>query len=481
MAEPGHEIVSGTIGTGKSYWVLYKIIKSLELGIPCCYIDPKGDTYRNLLSLLSSTPQGRELWDARASKILLVNPVSPSDYILGFNAIEPMGEFLYAKPDTTALLSNSVVSHIRRQSGFEMSEANRMQNIMSAAIGTLAEGGGGNLTLAELPMLFVLNEGKNYKPFNPFVERLLGNVSHHGSRSFWENQWTVWPPHIRREWVQSTEGRIFQYLFDERLMMTVCTTHNASLNFRKIVDEGYWLFINAPYPLLSETITTMMGNIVITKLFYACMQRQVGGVSYRVILDEARFFNTGPLDVLLETSRAYNLWLTLVVQSLDQMCRMSSGSIDQRLRETALNNVRYLSVFHSVADSETLARLMFPVTGQVVTRQRDSGDFEYLPIQAEVNEHERRFGTLKPRQVILYDKFDLREPRVWKTPNVETGDFDQSKVDMFEAAHMHLTGKPAAEIRREVRERQDKVRDLLRLVETEGEREVPEAAFGGNL
>ena len=130
LVEPGHEIICGTIGMGKSFWVLYKIVKGLLYGHPCCYIDPKGDTYRNLLAFFSSTTQGQELWERYRHRILLLNPVSPSDYILGFNAIEPMGEFLSARPDRVALLADNLTSHIRRQSGFEYNEAMRMQNIL---------------------------------------------------------------------------------------------------------------------------------------------------------------------------------------------------------------------------------------------------------------------------------------------------------------------------------------------------------------
>ena len=46
LVEAGHEIISGTIGMGKSYWVIYKIVMSMIFGRPCCYIDPKGDTVR---------------------------------------------------------------------------------------------------------------------------------------------------------------------------------------------------------------------------------------------------------------------------------------------------------------------------------------------------------------------------------------------------------------------------------------------------
>ena len=178
--DPGHEIICGAIGMGKSYWVLHKIIKSFLYDRPCCYIDPKGDTYRALLAFLATTEQGRALWERYRHRILLFNPVSASDYVLGFNAIEPLQPFPNAHPDPVALLANSIVSHIRRQSGYEIGEANRMQNIMSAAIGLLAQGGRGQLSLAELPLLFTPTHaygegGKRYaEPINPLVAHQIG-------------------------------------------------------------------------------------------------------------------------------------------------------------------------------------------------------------------------------------------------------------------------------------------------------------------
>lgn len=474
--DPGHEIISGTIGMGKSFWVLYKIIKSFQADRPCCYIDPKGDTYAHLLAFFADTAEGQELWHRYRHRIILVNPVSRSDRIVGFNAIEPMGDFLHATPDRVALLANSLVSHIRRQSGFELADANRMQNIMSAAIGLLVEGGGRNLTMAEIPLLFVPAKGKG-EVYNPLVKRLLPEVRHHGTKTFWRDQWPTWTANARREWVQSTEGRIFQYLFDSRLLMTICTVENATLDFRKLVDDGYWLFVNIPYPLLSDTISTLLGNMLITKIFYACMQRPPGQRHYRLILDEARFFNTGPLEVILETSRAYDLWMTLVVQSLDQMARMRDGGVDLRLKETAINNCRYFSVFHNIADGEVLARMMFPLTGQVAIGTRASGDYDYLPVLAEKNEHERRFLRLKERQVVLYDKLGGQGPKVWKTPEVRVPTLETGAVDMFEAEHLQVIGRPAAEVQREINERQERIRSWL-LGDNEEQRRLPKASFG---
>jgi len=484
LVRPAHEMILGMIGMGKSYWVLYKIVQSLIHGRPCCYIDPKGDTYMALLNFLSSTTQGEELWHALGDRILFLNPIAKSEHLLALNAIHPLSEFTDSDPDRVALLANALVSHIRGQSGFELAEANRMQNVMAAAVGLLAEGGQGELTLAELPLLFAPSYRRSGKrsvleTYNPFVRSLLPQVKHQGTRTFWEDQWPTWTPNARREWVQSTEGRIFQYLFDERLLMTVCATGSHGLDPQRIVREGYWLFVNLPYALLSDTVTTLLGNLISTRLFYACMQRPPGSLPYRLILDEARFFNSGPLDVILETSRAYNLWLTLIMQSLNQMCRTLGGHVDEHLRDTALNNTRYLSVFHNASDGEILARLMYPVTGRVIAGYNwHLGSFEYLPVPAEVNEHERRFMRLGYRQVMLWDKMGGEPPNVWITPEVIMDPPDHPTLRRFEAAQLGRTGRSKEAILKQITTRQERVRALFEPEDRPAQRAFARMQFG---
>jgi hypothetical protein len=261
--------------------------------------------------------------------------------------------------------------------------------------------------------------------------------------------------------VQSTEGRIFQYLFDERALLTLCTAANAVLDFRTLVNEGCWLFVNLPYALLSDTVTTLLGNLIITRILYACMQRPPKSRPYRLILDEARFFNTGPLDVILETSRAYNLWLTVVVQSIEQFCRSRDGRVDERLKEAVINLCRYFSIFHNVQDGELMAHLMFPLTGQVPTGIKASGDWEYLPVLAERDQQLRRFMNLRQREMVFYDKLGTEPPRVWRTPDVLMGRPDEVIVQAFEAAHLQSVGRPVADIRAEIAHRQAQVRSIL--------------------
>ena len=443
--------------------------------------------YLNLLNFFASTTQGEELWQAFGDRIMLINPISNSDHLVGLNAIDPLSPFEASDPDRVALLANALVSHIRSQSGFEMAEANRMQNIMAAAIGLLAEGGQGRLTLAEMPFLFEPSyryEGKKRisEAHNPFVRYLLSKATHQGTLSFWNSQWPTWTANARREWVQSTEGRIFQYLFDERLLMTVCTAKHAKLDLAEAVKRGYWVFVNLPYALLSDTVTTLLGNLIATRIFYACMQRPPGSTPYRLILDEARFFANGPLDVILETSRAYNLWLTLVVQSLDQMCRSRNGRLDEHLMHTAINNARYFSIFHNTSDNETLARLMFPVTGRVIAGYNwHVHAFEYLPVPAEINENERFFMDLGPRQVVLWDKLGFEGPRVWRTPEVIMDEPDHRWLRRFEARHLAQTGAKKRAILEEISERQERVRSMFASKDKPPRRTASRMRPGGRL
>ena len=470
MIDKEHQIISGETQTGKSSRSLYQINDSFRHDRPCCYIDPKGETYRTLLAFLATTLDGQWAWETYRHRILFLNPISPSGYVLGFNALEAPSEFCSAQPDRIALLANSTTSDLRRQSGFAVSDAVRMQNIMAGAIGLLAHDQ--RYTLAEIPLLFVQTKDKG-AGYNPFVKELLPLVEHLGTLSFWQDQYAHWTSRAQQEWVQSTLGRIFRFLFDERMLFTTCTVEHARLDFRRIVNEGYWLFVNLPYSFLSDTVTTVLGNLIIAKIFLACMQRPPNARPYRLILDEARLFNSGPLDQILDTSLAYNLSLTLVVQSLTQLARTSYGVVDWYLMETALNNARYIESFRNFTDKKILADLMFPVTGLKVVGTRASGDYDYQPAAGEENANERQFTELGFRQLIFWDK-QRGKPVYAQTPDIVMSPADPATIDAFEAQHMQLTGVRAADIHSEIMARQEEVRRLLEPTR----RSAPPAHFG---
>lgn len=491
VAESGHEVIAGTIGMGKSYLVAWKVVMSFVYGRPCCYIDPKGDTYRLILSWFANDEIGQAFYQRYRDRIFFINPVSATDRIVGFNAIAPLASLPAVTVDPIALLANSLTSHIRRESGFDMNEANRMQNIMSAAIATLVEGGGGRLSLSEIPLLFRQTYTEDYAKngkgrrvadtYNPFTSALLSRLDNFGSQSFWRDQWANWNVNDRKEWTQSTLGRVFRFLVDSRVLFTTCTVENSRVDFSRLVTEGGWLFANIPYQYLTDSMTAVLGNFIISQIFLAAMQQGADKPPYRLILDEARFFNSGPLDVILETSRAYNLWLTLVVQSLDQMAQRRSGYMDWHLRDTALNTVRYFTMFHNSHpdDRHLLTDLMFPGIGDRGFEMR----FNEKPHQpARINKRrflERGLMDLQQREVIMFDKFKPK-PEIWKTPDVLLGPASDEDLAAFEEQHLADSGVPSGVINQEIRDRQARIRQYMDRHNGKGsERDIPDSDMGG--
>lgn len=460
---PNNEIIDGIPGGGKSYLVLYKILQSFNLDRPCCYIDPKGETYWQLLAILYGTEWGRKVWQKLRHRIRFVNPVSMSDRIVGFNAIEPMGNFFDQHPDEIALVADIIVGHVLRQSNFELYDATRMQDIFKAGITLLLNGGAGKYTIAEVPKLFTVtyDRKKKVETFNPFVQQLLDSCDHYGTNAFWRGQWANWSGPAKREWTESTRDRISKFTFNNRMLYTTCAVKAATLNFREVVDKKYWLFVHIPFHSMGEIPATMLGNLIVTKLHYAAMQRQMEMSPYRIILDEAKFFNTGPLERILETSRRFELWLILVVQSLTQMCRSSSGGMDTRLRDSIIDNCRYFTVFNSTNDGEIYGRLMFPPTGTVVIGRRQSGDNEYLPVAAEQAQTAAMFNRLGKREVYVYDKLSGQPATKWRTPTVNVPKVPTEELQLFEAEHMIRTGRSALEIAFEIDQRQKLVDNII--------------------
>jgi hypothetical protein len=124
--------------------------------------------------------------------------------------------------------------------------------------------------------------------------------------------------------------------------------------------------------------------------------------------------------------------------------------------------------------------MMFPVTGQEVIGVKSSGDWERKPVQAEEDEHARRFMTLRKREAMLYDKLSRSGPRILYTPEVVMEEPTQARVDLFEAQHLQLTGRPASEIMREILDRRERIQGMFSPPpEEQPARRLGTPSFGG--
>ena len=134
------------------------------------------------------------------------------------------------------------------------------------------------------------------------------------------------------------------------------------------------------------------------------------------------------------------------------MCRNASGGVDESLKETIKNIVRYWVTFHNVSDAAELAELMFPLTGNVPVETPMNGRYETVSTATELDRNRRRFMNLRQREAYHWDKIGGK-PHFFVTPEMEIPDLDAEKIADFERAILKRIGRPRVEIEAEISER----------------------------
>jgi hypothetical protein len=462
LYDPGHSLTAGMTDSGKSCLMFAHIIECFRKGIPCWYTDPKGETIDKVWAWFGFDPEGRKYYEQNKHRILPVDLCAPCDYVVPFNALSPVSDFANLKVDSIALTSDMTTTQIRKQSGFGEGDAMRMQALLRASIGVLIDGGHGRYTMRELTKLFVpFYEGKEMRIYNPFLEALLKETTHDGTLEYWRDRWPGIARRFGQEWVEPVYNRISQYYFDERVALTTCSVKHARLDFNKVINDGYWVFLNIPIGALSEEKAALVGNFCIMQLFYAAMRRgERWQKPYYLFLDEAALFNSAPLDMIMKLTRYSGLFLHLIVQHTKQLRRTANGRVDEGLREEVLALVRYWSILCDTEDADELADLMLPVTGQLQIEKPD-GRVDLANVILEQKQNAQKF-RLQKRQVVLWDKMSGERPMLWpKTPDVPLPKVSKEQVEMFKAEHLMKMGVPAQFVRDEIKDRLSKVDEMF--------------------
>lgn len=386
------------------------------------------------------------------------------DYVQCLNVIEPLERFTNIEADLVGLVASSSTHHIKKQSGYDIGMAKRLENIMRAAIGTMVQSNT-NLTLAQLPLLFT--QGKYQKgPYNNFTQWILDNVTqkmHYGVNMFWRNEWAQWNLHDRKEWVQSTYGQIFDFIFDQLALVTLCA-QNPTINIRKIVRERKSMVVVVPVQYLgSDDVAAIIGNMILSKYYMACMQENREETPIHVILDEAKVFANGPVDRILEMGLEYGLPLTLIVQSLNQFVRSPQGAYNYALLDAVLTNCRYWLVFNSyIKDAALLSEQMFALTGKVSREILEPNS--YLPAEIERNQSVMALSRLEKQHCYAFDKIGQfpRQSTEYITPWVDIPKVSDAEIYAFIAEHQRKTGGRLREsVLNEISDRYDRIMALI--------------------
>lgn len=298
-----HIHILGSTGKGKSKLMELMIREDILAGEGLCLIDPHGYLYKDIVKFCAS----KDLPDLK-KKIILFNPTR-DDYVVGYNPLRRNSKDISHQVDWL------VRAFCRAWGTEEMNQTPLLTRRLRNIFLTLIEQ---NLTLIEAQYL---------------IDQINSELKEIASIN-----------------------RLMEFLSSQR-MRRILAQKEKSLDFRKIMDEGYVLLVNLSFgQRISEDNARILGTLIVNDLFQTATDRLEGGRPFYLYIDEFSRFVNGDMARILDECRKFGLHLILAHQHLQHLKRE-----DEPVYYSVLTNAKTKAVFGGLNsdDARVMAREIF--------------------------------------------------------------------------------------------------------------------------
>lgn len=332
-----HMHIIGGSGAGKSKLMEHMIRSDIDNGRGLCLLDPHGSIYEPILKYVA-----RKRYEDR---LILIDP-NDEEWAVGINYLEHD-----SARDTTSHASQ-VINGIAKVFGGENTDVMpRLQRWERNALIPLIEK---RLTLVELSD-FV-------HPESPFLRALiLQEIENHQVLQDWE-MFENSPARERINYVESVLNRANKFAAGN-IVRRIFGQAKSTINFREAMDQGKIILCNLACTKLSDEEQTMLGVVIIDKIFQAAMSRMDIPESRRkpfyFYMDEFARYVSKDIARALTELRKFNVRLILAHQELEQL-----REDDRKVYSAVIGEPQVRLAFRvSREDAEILAKEMF--TGKI--------------------------------------------------------------------------------------------------------------------
>ncbi len=316
-----HVHILGATGTGKSSLMEIMAAQIMEQGLGLTFIDPHGDSYRNLRNLVPKS---------RIEDVTLLD-LTDATRPVGFNVLS----------GDPYLVTNQVMAVFDKL--YDIYRMPQTSDILRSTILTLAQKG---LTLLDIPAIL----SPTQRQFRDKVTRGLADPA---LRDFWR-QYNGLKPERQNENIAPVLRRIRP--FETWPSLRGCLGQMTDgFDMEAIFREGKILLVNLSKGQLGEEEARLFGSLFVTRFWNAAQRQARVSAGERklhfLFVDEAQNYTNLPVsfgDVLAE-SRKYGLGFIMAHQHM--------GQLPMDLKEALAANARTKLIFQtSASDASSLAR-----------------------------------------------------------------------------------------------------------------------------
>lgn len=325
-----HMYIIGKSGVGKSTLLENMAIQDIQRGEGVAILDPHGSMADKMLDYV---PEHRMKDVVYFAPFDTENPIS-------FNVLEDVGH------DKRHLVASGLMSSFKKI--WVDAWSARMEYILNNIL----------LALLEYPEATLLGVNRMLSD-KTFRNKVVANITDPSVKSFWTDEFAKYGERYMQEAGAAIQNKIGQFTANP-LVRNIIGQTKSSFDIRKVMDEQKILIINLSKGRIGEQNTSLLGSMIITKIYLSAMSRaevtsaRIGALpNFYFYVDEFQSFANETFADILAEARKYKLALVIAHQYVAQM--------EEKVRDAVFGNVGTTVSFRvGPLDAELLEKVFSP-------------------------------------------------------------------------------------------------------------------------
>ncbi len=325
-----HMYIIGKTGMGKSTLLENMAIQDIRNGEGMAFIDPHGSTADRIMEYVP---------EHRIKDVIYFAPFD-MDYPVAFNVMEDVGY------DKRHLVVSGLLSAFRKI--WVDAWSARMEYILSNTLLALLEFPGA--TLLDVNRMLI---NKNFR------KKVVDNVKDPLVKSFWVDEFANYTDRYTQDATPAIQNKVGQFTSNP-LIRNIVGQPKSSFDIRELMDQKKILIMNLSKGRVGEVNATLLGSMLVTKIYLAAMSRaDVTADSLQSLpqfyfyVDEFQNFANQSFADILSEARKYKLNLIIAHQYIEQM--------EEEVRDAVFGNVGTTVAFRvGPFDAEVLETIFNP-------------------------------------------------------------------------------------------------------------------------
>ncbi len=315
-----HLYIVGKSGVGKSKLLELLINEDLQNNEGIAVLDPHGDLVDAIMRFIP---------EHRVQDVVLLNPADV-DFPIAFNPLEKIDDAYKMQ------LTVGFIDIFKKLFGGNWTY--RLEHVLRYT--TLALLDSPNTTV--LSILKMLTD-KNYR------QKIVSRIQDSVVKSFWVSEFAAWSEKFDAEAITPLLNKVGQFVATN-MIRNMIGQPTTLFNIREIMDKKKILLMKVSKGLLGEENSSLIGSMIITKLYQAAMSRadtqEDKRTDFYFYVDEFQNFATDTFTEILSEARKYRLNLTIAHQYM--------GQLSPTVRKTVFGNVGSMVSFRVGAEDAAI-------------------------------------------------------------------------------------------------------------------------------